>query len=77
MDSEKDAKEEFKKQQYLKQTVEKRPDECSCQLTENLPKIKKNDQDVQALIEFENKLHDNIYVKVKLVNMLMDCFYLA
>lgn len=63
MDLEKDVKEELKKQQYLKQTVEKRSDECSCQLTENLPKIKKNDQDVQALIEFENKLHDNIYVK--------------
>lgn len=43
--------------------MEKKSDECSCQLSENIPKIKKNDQDVQALIEFENKLHDNIYVK--------------
>lgn len=43
---------------------EKKPEECACQPIETQPKIKKNDQEVQALIDFENKLHDNIYVKL-------------
>lgn len=45
-------------------TPEKPAEECNCKSMETLPKIKKNDQEVQALIEFENKLHDNIYVKL-------------
>lgn len=53
---------ERRKRKFLFSSVEKKPEDCSCQ-PENLPKIKKNDQEVQALIEFENKLHDNIYVK--------------
>ncbi|XP_065207315.1 insulin-like peptide receptor isoform X2 [Planococcus citri] len=71
----KELKEKERKQQELVKekeryytnlySSEKDDKDCQCpgEMGNKVSKIMKNDQEVQALIEFENKLHDNIYVK--------------
>lgn len=59
-------REREREEQRKKDTRSTSASESTCQCpneASRVPKIHKNDQDVQALIEFENKLHDNIYVK--------------